>query len=1640
VGTVTRAAHAGDSKRSSTTSRAASAAVQAKLTLGRRGDGYEREADHVASVVVEGSRGAGPAAAPAVSSSASTVAPRISRLAAAGAQRAEEEPQAKLQRAEEEPQAKLQRAEEEPQAKLQRAEEEPQAKLQRAEEEPQAKLQRADEEPQAKLQRAEEEPQAKLQRAEEEPQAKLQRAEEEPQAKLQRAEEEPQAKLQRAEEEPQAKLQRAEEEPQAKLQRAEEEPQAKLQRAEEEPQAKLQRAEEEPQAKLQRAEEEPQAKLQRAEEESQAKLQRRSEPRANVRDKRQFPVLERVEPKLFESKGKGEALDPETRIGMETAFRADFGKVRIHRGGAAEEMNRDLRAQAFTHGRDIFFNSGKFEPASVHGKELLAHELTHVVQQGAAEQKLSDAAVQKNNATSKQVPPEPVDREARVVEAQARAQTKDGEPRLGDPSATAPMGPASPAAAASTPGPTVTSGAPVESAGSRPALPWVGVQGEAAEPSPAEAPAGKAKAKANAKPKPQAPARGRSGAEGGRASAVKGGGVGAFLRRTTQAVFASKKRKLTQLGANERATEPAEKKLADTEKAVLPPAEEGTSRAKASQIETVDQVAAPQPDEAQAKAEFNTAMERAVPRSLEEVDEFKERGKGRLVGQAVKGVVGQDTEEVKGTYQAIENAPEAAPPAPEEPLPELESAEPTSAIGMGDGVVGQVQPEHTDLSQYEKNSDQQLEDEQISQENLDMVDEGELAEANQERKALKTKVKEGPKEVKQLEVEQKQQVNKDLGKEEQSGKQTMREARNKQLKGSREDQNKTKSAIELKRQRVTDHINALYRKANDTVKSKLEALENQSLKAFDDSEKRATQAFEDNVKQRIDAFKRRRYDRFGGSLLWAKDKLFGMDELPEVKSIFDTEKATFISSIDASIKAITAENKRVVQECKQLIADARKEIEDYVQKLGPELAKTGKEALSAVKGKLDALGKQVADKEQELQKKLEAKREAAIKAIEEKIEKMKEEMSGLLAKLGNLILNAMIKLFKWALKKAGFASDQLMAILDKGKAVIKKVVTDPIGFIKNIIKAVKDGVGLFVTNIKQHLIAGMVAWLTGAMADVPITLPEKWDLKGILSLVLQIMGLTWERIRAKLVKRLGEKVVRAAEGTITIVKVLIAQGPMGLWEMLKEKATEIQQQVMDGIRNWVITELVKQAVIKLLSFFNPAGAIVQAILAIYNTIMFFVENMDRIIQFVKTVFSSIADIAMGKLSAAAQAVERSLAMAIPIILNFLSRLIGLSGIGKAVTGIIAKVRKPIDKVVDKVVDQVAKVAMKVGGKVSKAAGAAKDKAKAVALKLAAFVFPKKTFTAGNESHKLYFDGELPNARAIVASSPKSLLALCEVLEKRPENSGKKAKIADVKAREGKLSKLQQEVWAVRSRIKKDGDKASKEDHDEEKALSKKIKTAIDEIAQLLAVLMVSEAFGTESDPILLDWPKPYSKQYKPLWFGPKSKNRIPQDLLKTRSKDKIEELVEPENERDRWVKADRPIVKYEPESPANLPFGGPKIGIRSPYIVEPGKVLQLPRTKPGGTPGGDTLNSELHPYGFRPGEEGVDGDHVVEMQVGGQDRLQNLWPLDASTNRAAGGQLARSIFPIKDANIPMSVLKARAQAPKVSKPCWFKIK
>lgn len=98
-------------------------------------------------------------------------------------------------------------------------------------------------------------------------------------------------------------------------------------------------------------------------------------------------VTPEVEGAIQSARGGGQALDSGVRTQMEPAFGADFRNVRVHTGGGADALNRSLNARAFTTGQDIFLRQGEYKPGSSSGRELLAHELTHVVQQTGDEVK-----------------------------------------------------------------------------------------------------------------------------------------------------------------------------------------------------------------------------------------------------------------------------------------------------------------------------------------------------------------------------------------------------------------------------------------------------------------------------------------------------------------------------------------------------------------------------------------------------------------------------------------------------------------------------------------------------------------------------------------------------------------------------------------------------------------------------------------------------------------------------------------------------------------------------------------------------------------------------------------------------------------------------------------------------------------------------------------------------------------------------------------------------------------------------------------------------------------------------------------------------------------------------------------------------
>jgi len=95
-----------------------------------------------------------------------------------------------------------------------------------------------------------------------------------------------------------------------------------------------------------------------------------------------------VESGIAATRGSGSALPDNTRNQMESKMGYDFSGVSVHTDATSDSLNRSVSAKAFTTGSDVYFSEGAFNPGSKDGQQLLAHELTHVVQQGGAAPKV----------------------------------------------------------------------------------------------------------------------------------------------------------------------------------------------------------------------------------------------------------------------------------------------------------------------------------------------------------------------------------------------------------------------------------------------------------------------------------------------------------------------------------------------------------------------------------------------------------------------------------------------------------------------------------------------------------------------------------------------------------------------------------------------------------------------------------------------------------------------------------------------------------------------------------------------------------------------------------------------------------------------------------------------------------------------------------------------------------------------------------------------------------------------------------------------------------------------------------------------------------------------------------------------------
>ncbi|MBM0740406.1 DUF4157 domain-containing protein [Phormidium sp. CLA17] len=301
-----------------------------------------------------------------------------------------------------------------------------------------------------------------------------------------------------------------------------------------------------------------------------------------------------------------------------------------------------------------------------------------------------------------------------------------------------------------------------------------------------------------------------------------------------------------------------------------------------------------------------------------------------------------------------------------------------------------------------------------------------------------------------------------------------------------------------------------------------------------------------------------------------------------------------------------------------------------------------------------------------------------------------------LSRLFTFVIEVIKVVLELALKLMNFPTDLIGSIIANAMQAIDDIQRDPVGFLLNLLAAVKLGFNKFLDNILTHLLNGLTNWLFGQLSTAGIHPPADLSLGSILDLVLQILGLTVDRLWEKLGERIGQENVTRIRGAIdrltgiwTFVKDVQEQGIAAVWKYIESQISNLWSTVLEQVESWVMTQVIQKVTAKLLSMLDPTGimAVVNSFIAFFNAIQSAIEYFRQILEIVNSFVSTVAEIARGSIEGAAQFLENTLAQSLPVAIGFLANQVGLGNLGERIAEIIGSIRELIDRALNWLMDQ-----------------------------------------------------------------------------------------------------------------------------------------------------------------------------------------------------------------------------------------------------------------------------------------------------------------------------------------------------------------
>jgi hypothetical protein len=409
----------------------------------------------------------------------------------------------------------------------------------------------------------------------------------------------------------------------------------------------------------------------------------------------------------------------------------------------------------------------------------------------------------------------------------------------------------------------------------------------------------------------------------------------------------------------------------------------------------------------------------------------------------------------------------------------------------------------------------------------------------------------------------------------------------------------------------------------------------------------------------------------------------------------------------------------------------------------------------------------------------------AIPNIWEKIKARAMEIIHKVFKDGDLP-GAMILVFKLVLDVLKVPIELVTGIFTKAANALDMIMNDPIGFLKNVAGALKLGFVNFFKNILTHLLAGVAGWLFGELQEKKINRPPDFGFKSVLMFVLEVLGLSLEKIFEKLEKKMPKQVQMIRKAVDTLAKVwdwfstLLKEGPEGVWKKLQSKLGDLWNMVLDTIIGWVSKHIFGAMAEQLLSFLDPTGImeIVQGIIDLYRLLSSAVKYLEKILRIVNTILDTLVGIASGNLGPAAKMLEDAMDLGMPVVIGFFAGLVSLDDIGDYLKDMVETIREKVDDALDWLIDQ----AIAVGQAVLNALGLG-EKKEGEETDSTEWWKTKKEYTEEKDEskHTIYFSGEGEDAELMVASTPQTFVVFVRSIDLTKDMGGDQSDLDKAKA-------------------------------------------------------------------------------------------------------------------------------------------------------------------------------------------------------------------------------------------------------------------